>query len=228
MATNLIASMNQTQSIVWGRVLERRVIAVAAIDTPDNAVRLAEALLAGGLDIIEITFRTAAAEQCIAKVREKFPTMLVGAGTVLQPEQLIRAQAAGAQFGVAPGLNERVVQKAAELQMPFMPGVMTPSEVERALSLGCTLLKFFPAQAAGGVKTLKALAGPYAHTGVKFIPLGGIDATNAGEYLAMPIVAAVGGTWLADSKLIAAGNWAQITALTKQALEIASATMHKP
>ncbi|MCS7338655.1 MAG: bifunctional 4-hydroxy-2-oxoglutarate aldolase/2-dehydro-3-deoxy-phosphogluconate aldolase [Verrucomicrobiae bacterium] len=219
--------MNRSQSAIWERVFERRVIAVAAIDTPENAVRLADALLAGGLDIIEITFRTAAAEQCIAKVREKFPTMLVGAGTVLEPEQLVRAQAAGAQFGVAPGLNERVVQKAAELGMPFMPGVMTPSEVERALGLGCKLLKFFPAQAAGGTKTLKALAGPYAHTGVKFIPLGGIDASNAAEYLAMPIVAAVGGTWLADAKLVAAGNWTQITALTKQALEIAAASQRK-
>lgn len=219
--------MDQAQSMIWERVFERRVIAVAAIDTPDNAVSLAEALLAGGLDIIEITFRTAAAEQCIARVRETFPMMLVGAGTVLEPEQLVRARAVGAQFCVAPGLNERVVQKAAELGVPFMPGVMTPSEVERALGLGCKLLKFFPAQAAGGVKALKALAGPYAHTGVKFIPLGGIDATNAGEYLAMPIVAAVGGTWLADAKLIAAGNWAQITALTKQALEIAGADRRK-
>lgn len=216
--------MAKSNHAIWDRVFTRRVIAVAAIDTPDNAARLAEALLAGGLDIIEITFRTAAAEQCIAKVRQAFPDMLVGAGTVLEPEQLVRARAAGAQFGVAPGLNERVVQKAAELNMPFMPGVMTPSEVERALGLDCKLLKFFPAQAAGGVKTLKALAGPYAHTGVKFIPLGGIDATNAAEYLALPIVAAVGGTWLADAKLIAAGNWTQITALTKQALEVAAAS----
>jgi len=223
----LLATMNESLSVIWERVFERRVIAVAAVDTPDNALRLADALLAGGLDIIEITFRTAAAEQSIAKVRNAFPTMLVGAGTVLEPEQLVRAQGAGAQFGVAPGLNERVVQKAAELKMPFMPGVMTPSEVERALGLGCKLLKFFPAQAAGGVKMLKALAGPYAHTGVKFIPLGGIDATNAAEYLAMPIVAAVGGTWLADAKLIAAANWAQITALTKQALEIAGTDRRK-
>jgi len=204
------------------RIFERRVVAVAAVDTPDNAVRLAEALLAGGLEIIEITFRTAAAEQCIAKVRQTFPAMLVGAGTVLNPDQLRRARDAGAQFAVSPGLNEKVVQTATELNLPFMPGVMTPTEVERALALGCKLLKFFPAQVAGGVKMLKSLAGPYAHTGVKFIPLGGVDATNAADYLAMPIVAAIGGTWLADAKLIAEGNWTQITALTREALAIAS------
>jgi 2-dehydro-3-deoxyphosphogluconate aldolase/(4S)-4-hydroxy-2-oxoglutarate aldolase len=204
------------------RIFERRVVAVAAIDTPENAVRLAEALLAGGLDILEITFRTTAAEQCIAKVRQTFPAMLIGAGTVLSPDQLRRALDAGAQFAVAPGLNENVLQTAAELKLPFMPGVMTPTEVERALALGCKLLKFFPAQAAGGVKMLKSLAGPYAHTGVKFIPLGGVDATNAADYLAMPIVAAIGGTWLADAKLIAASNWTHITALTREATAIAA------
>lgn len=194
---------------------------MAAVDSSDQALRLAEALLAGGLNVVEITFRTCAAEEAIARVRERFPEMLVGAGTVLTIDQVRAAFDAGAHFAVSPGLNDAVVQFAHHLNLPFMPGVMTPTEVERALTLECTLLKFFPAENAGGPKMLKALAGPYAHTGVKFIPLGGVNASNAAEYLKLPIVAAVGGTWLADKQLMAEGNWAKITELTKEALQIA-------
>jgi len=202
------------------RLFEKRVCAVAAIDSTDEALRLAEALLAGGLNVIEITFRTSAAEDAITKVREKFPEMLVGAGTILTVDQVRRAYDAGAHFGVSPGLSETVVQFANHLNWEFIPGVMTPSEIEAALMLECTTLKFFPAEAAGGVAMLKALMGPYSHTGVKFIPLGGINASNAAEYLKLPIVAAIGGTWLADKKLIKAGEWSKITELTKQILEI--------
>jgi 2-dehydro-3-deoxyphosphogluconate aldolase/(4S)-4-hydroxy-2-oxoglutarate aldolase len=131
--------------------------------------------------------------------------------------------AAGGRFGVAPGLNEAVVRKAQECWLPFIPGVMTPSEVERALALGCKLLKFFPADAAGGLKMLKAIAAPYAHTGVKFIPLGGLNATNAAEYLALPGVAAVGGSWIVERKLIKEKNWAAISRLVREALTLVGA-----
>jgi 2-dehydro-3-deoxyphosphogluconate aldolase/(4S)-4-hydroxy-2-oxoglutarate aldolase len=148
--------------------------------------------------------------------------MLVGAGTVLTPEQVQRARNAGAEFGVSAGLNEAVVTKATALGMPFAPGVMTPSDIERGLGLGCKLMKFFPAEIAGGVKALKAFAGPYGHTGVKFIPLGGVNAGNMRDYLALPNVAAVGGTWIVERKLIAEKQWATITKLTAEALQLST------
>jgi 2-dehydro-3-deoxyphosphogluconate aldolase / (4S)-4-hydroxy-2-oxoglutarate aldolase len=203
------------------RIFKKRLVPVVVIDNAGDAVPLAEALLAGGLDVIEITFRTPAAEQAIRNVRKACPTILAGAGTILDVDQLQRAIDAGAQFGVAPGLNDAVVSKSSALKLPFIPGVVTPSEVERALALGCTLQKFFPAEAAGGVRMLQALAGPYAHTGVKFIPLGGVNAKNAREYLALPIVAAVGGSWMVERKLIAEKNWAAIRTLTAEAVKLA-------
>ena len=205
------------------RISEKRVVPVAVIDDAALAVPVVDALLAGGLNLIEVTFRTSAAEQSVRNIRQARPAMLVGAGTLLEPAQVKRAHAAGAHFGVAPGLNEAVVRQAQQLGLPFVPGVMTPSDVEHALALGCKLLKFFPADTAGGVKMLKSLAGPYAHTGVKFIPLGGINAANAADYFALPIVAAIGGSWIIDRKLIAEKQWATITQLTVEILQIAAA-----
>jgi 2-dehydro-3-deoxyphosphogluconate aldolase / (4S)-4-hydroxy-2-oxoglutarate aldolase len=204
------------------RILQKRVVPVVTIDKAEDAVPLAEALRAGGLDIIEIPFRTAVAEQCVRNIKKAFPDMLVGAGTLLEVAQVKRAHAAGAQFGVAPGLNDTVVKASLDLGMPFVPGVATATEVERALALGCKLLKLFPADVLGGVKLLKALAGPYGHTGVKFIPLGGVNAQTAPDYLALPIVAAIGGSWLANKKLIAEKNWAEITRLTAEIVAIAA------
>jgi 2-dehydro-3-deoxyphosphogluconate aldolase/(4S)-4-hydroxy-2-oxoglutarate aldolase len=204
------------------RIFEKRIVPVAVIDKAEDAVLLAEALLAAGIDIIEITFRTPAAEQSIRNVRKAYPDMLVGAGTILDTEQLQRAFDAGARFAVAPGLNETVVSKSLSLKLPFVPGVMTPSDVERGLALGCKLQKFFPAEVAGGVKMLKALAGPYAHTGVKFIPLGGVNATNAREYLALPIVAAVGGSWMVERRFIADKDWPVIRTLATEAARLAN------
>lgn len=201
-------------------VLDYRVVPVLTLDSVTEARAVAEALLAGGLPLMEITFRTAAAADCIRAIREMYPQITVGAGTILTPDQLREARAAGAQFGVAPGLNEDIMRLAQEQGWPFLPGVMTPSEVERALALGCRLLKFFPADVAGGVKMLRALDGPYRTTGVKFVPLGGIQAGNMAEYLALPNVAAVGGSWLADRNAIAAGDWAGITKRAREAVEI--------
>ena len=203
-------------------ILKHRVVPVAVIDHAVDAVPLAQALAEGGLPIIEVTFRTAAAERSIKNIREAMPNMLVGAGTLLDVDQVCQSVAAGAQFGVAPGLNEAIVKQSLALGMPFIPGVATASEVERALALGYKLLKLFPADVLGGVKLLKAFAGPYGHTGVKFIPLGGINATNMADYLALPIVAAVGGSWLVDKKLVAAKDWLVITKLAQEAVAIAS------
>lgn len=205
------------------RIFKQRIVPVAIVDDANLAVPLAEALLAGGLDIIEVTFRTAAAAECIRRLREALPAMLVGAGTLLERDQLQRAVDAGAQFGVAPGLNESIVIRAGELGLPIVPGVMTPSDIERGLALGCKLLKFFPAEAAGGVKMLKALAGPYAHTGVKLVPTGGISAANLAEYLSLPLSAAVGGSWMVEKNLLAARDWAKIKALTAAAVGVVTA-----
>jgi len=203
------------------RILQKRVVPVAVIEKVTDAVPLADALLAAGLDIIEVTFRTAAAPDAIRAITKAHPNMLVGAGTLIDVNQVRQAREAGAQFGVAPGLNAVVVQASLAAGMPFVPGVATASEVERALELGCKIQKLFPADVLGGVKLLKAFASPYGHTGVKFLPLGGINAQNMAEYLALPNVAAIGGSWIADKKLIAAKNWSEITALTKAALAIA-------
>ena len=210
-------------------LLKQRLICVAVIDRPDDAVPLAEALLAGGLSVMEVPFRTAAAADAIARIRKKLPTMLIGAGTLLAADQVQRAVDAGAQFGVAPGLNESVLAAANKHQMPFFPGVMTPTEVDRALNLGFKHLKFFPAEASGGVAMLKALAGPFSHTGVKFVPTGGINATNLANYLAVPQVAAIGGSWMAERKLVTEKAWPRIISLTAEALKVVAASpVHRP
>jgi 2-dehydro-3-deoxyphosphogluconate aldolase / (4S)-4-hydroxy-2-oxoglutarate aldolase len=168
--------------------------------------------------VAEITFRTAAAEATIRAAATRFPEMILGAGTVLTVDQLKRAAAAGARFAVAPGTNATVVEAAVAMGLPFAPGVCTPSDIERALGCGVTQLKFFPAEAAGGVKMLKALIGPYAHLGVEFCPTGGIDEANMGSYLALPQVAVVGGTWIARKELMAAGQWSAIADIARQAV----------
>jgi len=203
------------------KLLDRRIVSIAVLDRAEHAPPLALALLAGGLDVIEVTFRTPAAAASIAAIRAACPDMLVGAGTLLTAEQARQAKAAGAQFAVAPGLNETVVRAAQECGLPFFPGVATPSDIERALELGCRCLKFFPAEAAGGVPMLQALTGPYAHTGLKFIPTGGIGLKNLASYLALPVVVAIGGSWMAERKLINDGNWSAITALTAEAVGLA-------
>lgn len=199
-----------------------RVLPVVVIDDAALAVPLAEALVAGGLPTIEITLRTPAALAAISAIRKAMPQMLVGAGTILSVEQLQQAVDAGAQFGVSPGLNEAVVARAHELKVPFFPGVMTPGEVERARSAGCNVLKFFPAEAAGGLAMLQALAGPYSHAGIKFIPTGGIKRESLAAYLAQPIVFAVGGSWLAEKKLLTAKDWPAITSLAAEAARTAA------
>lgn len=197
-----------------------RLVPVAVIPDLAGALPLAEALLKADLPHIEITLRTDCALEAIRAIRDEFPEMTVGAGTILDPEILSQLQDLGVAFGVSPGLNPAVIEQAKALQFPMIPGVMTPGEVERALSMDLQLLKFFPAQAAGGAPMLKALGGPYAHTGVRFVPTGGINPANAPEYLALPVTAAIGGSWFVDAKLVKARDFARIQQLAAEARQL--------
>ena len=197
---------------IYSRIGELGVIPMIAIDDADKALRLADTLSEGGLPVVEITFRTEASQAAIRTIAQQRPDCLLGAGTILTVDQLKAARDAGASFGVSPGFNPKVVAEAVRMGFAFSPGVMTPSDVEAALDAGLEVLKYFPAEAAGGVKVLKALAGPYRHTGVKFMPTGGINTENFMEYLALDVVLAVGGSWIARRDDIAAGNWGKIKA----------------
>ncbi len=199
-------------------LLKRPVIPVIVIDNANDAEPLAEALLKGGMDVIEVTCRTAAAPEALKRIKKSFPEMLVGAGTVVTPEQAKMCIDVGVSFGLAPGLNPDTVKFFQLNKTLFIPGVMTPSEIEQGLALGCKMLKFFPAGAAGGVNMLKNMAAPYVSLGVKFCPTGGVSLDNMNEWLALPIVSAVGGTWLATQKQIADKQWDVITANVKAAL----------
>ena len=201
-------------------IARHRVVPVIAIESVAHALPLADALLAGGLPIIEVTFRTAAARDVIRVLARERPALLVGAGTVLDPATVDAAAEAGARFALAPGCSPHTVQRAREIGLPFVPGVQTPSEVELALSLGCTTLKFFPAEAAGGVKMLEAIHAPYKHTGVRFVPTGGVSLANLASYLACGAVAAVGGTWLAKPSDMAEGRFDEIRSRTREAVAI--------
>ena len=204
------------------RLLEKRVVPIVGLEDERVAVPVAEAILAGGLDVFELTLRTPAALGGIRRITERFPGASVGAGTVLTPTQVEEAAEAGATFIVTPGLNPAVVEKSQALGLPIFPGVLTPSEIEHAIRLGCKVLKFFPAENLGGVATLKAVSAPYGHTGVRFIPLGGIHEDNMRDYLTLPTVAAIGGSWLAARPLMVNQDWAGITARTRKALALAA------
>jgi len=197
-----------------------RLVPVVVIEDAGQAVDLSRALLEAGLGVIEITFRTDAAEESVRRIAKEYPEMLVGAGTLLNADQVQRAVAAGAKFGLAPGLDPNVVEAARGFGLDFIPGVMTPGEVLQGLALGCTVQKFFPAEQAGGAAYLKALEGPYGHTGVRFIPTGGLHSGNIVPYLALKSVAALGGSWFVEKKLIQEGDWAAITRLTRAAIQI--------
>lgn len=198
------------------------IIPVVAIEDAATAVSLGQALVDGGLPCAEITFRTAAAAEAIRNMSAAFPDMLVGAGTVLTVGQAETAKAAGAKFIVTPGFDAAVVDWCLANDMPITPGVMTPTEINMALNKGITLVKFFPAEAAGGIKALKAISGPYV--GVKFIPTGGISAANLADYLSLPMVHACGGSFMVAKQMITAGQFDEITALAKTAVSIVQST----
>lgn len=196
------------------------VIAVLMIDDVADAVPLAQALLAGGVDGIELTLRTDVAMQALRSIRAELPEMMVGVGTILSPQQVREVKEAGASFGVSPGMNPRVVNEAVRLGLPFAPGVCSPTDIELALEQGCRLMKFFPSEPSGGLPYLRTIAAPFAHLGVKYIPLGGVNAENAERYLREPSVQALGGSWLAPRELIAKKNWEAITANAREASAI--------
>ncbi len=203
---------------VLQRIAELRIVPVVKITTADAAVPLAQALCRGGLPCAEVTFRSAAAAESIARMRAAFPEMLVGAGTVLTPQQVDDALNAGATFIVSPGLNPRVVEYCQKRGALIIPGCATPSDVERALELGLTTVKFFPAEAAGGLKMIEALSAPYYN--VRFMPTGGITPENLPRYLANPSIVACGGSWMVKEALIDAGDFERIEALTREAVTL--------
>ena len=199
------------------KVIQHRIIPVVAIKEAENATPLAEALIEGGLPCAEITFRTATAVAVIETLAKR-GDMLVGAGTVLKIEQVQTAVDAGACFIVAPGFNPKVVEYCLNHSIPVTPGVATPTDIEGALGFGLEIVKYFPAESFGGLKTLKAISSPYSM--MKFIPTGGINIGNVSEYLCHPKVAAVGGSWMVKSSLISDRQFETITRLTKEAVAL--------
>lgn len=194
------------------------IVPVVVLNKADDAEPLAQALVKGGLPCAEVTFRTDAAEESIRRIAKKFPEMFVGAGTVLTTEQADRAVGAGAKFIVSPGLNPKVVEHCLKKGYPITPGIMTPTELEMALGFGLDVVKFFPAENAGGLKMIKAMSAPY--TMMKFMPTGGINATNVRDYLACNKILACGGSWMVKGDLINAGDFAEIEKLTREAAAI--------
>lgn len=195
-------------------------IAVLMIEKVEDAVPLARALLTGGVKAIELTLRTESALECLRCIRHEVPEMLVGVGTILTPAQVQDAMDGGASFGVAPGMNPRVVAEARRLGLSFAPGVCTPTDIELAVEAGCRVLKFFPSEPCGGLPYLRTIYAPFAHLGVKFIPLGGVGPANAGQYLGEPSVLALGGSWLAPKEFLARRDWNGITRLASEAMSI--------
>lgn len=194
------------------------IIPVVVLDDPKDAADLGKALCENGLPCAEVTFRTAAAEETIRVMSREFPDMLVGAGTVLTKEQVDRAINAGAKFIVSPGLNPKIVQYCLDRSIPITPGTQTPSEMEQALELGLKVVKFFPAEPAGGLNMIKAVAAPYVD--LKFMPTGGINAKNVRDYLAYNKIIACGGSWMVKKDLITGGKWDELGKLVREAADI--------
>ncbi len=200
-------------------LLATRIVPVVVLADARDAAPLAAALVAGGLPVAEVTFRTAAASDAI-RAMSSHPGMIVGAGTVVRPEQVDEAADAGATFVVSPGLSPAVVERARERGLLVIPGAVTPTEIMAALDLGLTTLKFFPANTYGGASALKSLGAPFR--GVRFIPTGGVSAANLSDYLSLPNVVAVGGSWMVDPRLVSDGNFAAIQALAADAVAVAA------
>jgi len=208
-------------SVINEQLKALKVIPVIAIDKAEDIIPLGKVLAENGLPAAEITFRSDAAVEAIRLLRESQPDMLIGAGTVLNKEQAIAAKEAGATFIVSPGFNPNTVKACQEIGIDIIPGVNNPSAVEGALEMGLTTLKFFPAEASGGVNMVKALLAPYGD--VHIMPTGGINPSNIKEYLSVPRVLACGGTWMVDKKLVEAGEWEELARLTREAVELVNA-----
>lgn len=211
---------NSFSESLLSRIRSAGIVATLTLNDPADAVPLALALREGGVNCLELTLRTRSALQSLRRIRAELPDLLVGAGTILSVDQVKECLEAGAAFGVAPGTNPRVVAAAQSLGLPFAPGVCTPTDIEHALECHCLLMKFFPSEPSGGLPYLRSIAAPFTHLGVQFIPLGGVDASNAGNYLREPFIPAIGGSWLAPRDLIQRKDWPAITANARQAVAI--------
>jgi 2-dehydro-3-deoxyphosphogluconate aldolase/(4S)-4-hydroxy-2-oxoglutarate aldolase len=207
---------------ILNRLEKTRVVAGFSVEKVAHAVPLTQALLAGGIDAIELMLRTPAAMDAVKAICADVPEMLVGVGTILTPQLVKEVKSAGADFGVAPGMNPRVVRAAQEAGLPFAPGIATPSDLEVAIELGCRFVKFFPAEAMGGVKYLRSMSAPYKHLGIRYFPLGGLNAENMQEYLQESNVTAIGGSWIVRQELVDDEDWAAITA---RAADVVSCSM---
>jgi 2-dehydro-3-deoxyphosphogluconate aldolase/(4S)-4-hydroxy-2-oxoglutarate aldolase len=202
------------------KMYQSGVIAVLVIDDVKDAVPLARALLEGGVDIMELTLRTPAAMDALQEIKNHVPEMIVGIGTVLTPDQVKQIKQLGAAFAVAPGLNPNIVKTAQQEGLPFGPGIVTPSDIECAVELGCNVLKYFPAEPSGGLAYLKSMANPYNHLGLKYVPLGGLNQNNFKAYLEFPSILAVGGSWIAKRDVIQKNDWKTITGNARQASQV--------
>ena len=202
------------------KLYQAGIIPVLVLEDVDTGLRLCEVLQRCGLKAAEITYRTKAAPDVIREAKKRFPDLFLGAGTVLNKEHLNQAFDLGASFAVAPGFNPAVVQEAVDKGYAFSPGIATPSEVEQAYHMGVRMFKFFPAEALGGVAMIKNIIAPYKHLGVKFMPTGGVTAQNAPEWLAVPEIMCVGGTWLGKADDLKAGNWEKIEKDAVAAMEM--------
>ncbi len=212
--------MNETAVHVLERIGMAGIVPVLILESSGATQLLGETLMAGGLPVAEVTFRSESALKSIEVLRERFPDMLVGAGTVLNVDQVQEAHDAGSQFIVTPGFNSAVVEASLELGMPILPGINNPTGVEQAMSFGLDAVKFFPAEASGGPSFLKALAGPYP--AMRFLPSGGITPNNLLNYLTLPNVIACSGSWITDSALVKAGEFREIKRLANEAVNMAS------
>jgi 2-dehydro-3-deoxyphosphogluconate aldolase/(4S)-4-hydroxy-2-oxoglutarate aldolase len=196
------------------------VVAGFSIDRVEHAVPLTKALLAGGIDAIELTLRTPASMDALRVICAEVPEMLIGVGTILTPETAREVKDAGADFGVSPGMNPRVIHAAQEAGLPFAPGICTPSDVEAAIEQGCRFVKFFPAEAAGGVAYLRSMAAPYKHLGIQYFPLGGLNAENMLDYLKEDNVPTIGGSWIVKKEMVLSEDWDGITARAAEVRKI--------
>lgn len=219
--------MNPTESSVFAALQKSAIVAVLIIDKVEDAVPVAEALLAGGVDAMELTLRTPAAIGALKEIKRQVPGMLAGIGTILTTDQVKEVVDCGASFGVAPGMNPRIVEAALNAGLPFAPGICTPSDIERALEFDRKFLKFFPCEPSGGLKYLDAIAAPYAHLGLKYVPLGGVNEDNCATYLAHPHVGGLGGSWLAPKNVIASKDWKTIEESARRAIAIRDSVRSK-
>jgi 2-dehydro-3-deoxyphosphogluconate aldolase / (4S)-4-hydroxy-2-oxoglutarate aldolase len=211
---------------IAAQIAQNGIVAVLVFNTLEEVRPVMDALTAGGVNVIELTLRTPVAIDAIRIVTQEYPHVLCGVGTILTPEQVRDAKAAGAHFGVAPGCNPRVMQAAREAGLSFAPGITTASEIESALEHGCKVLKFFPAEKIGGLSYLESMNAPYKHLGLSYIPLGGLNQNNLASYARSPIISGIGGSWLASRTLIEQQQWQQITENSQAAIEVFTKEKH--